>query len=136
MKTLNRVYLLGSVGRDPELKTTASGTLIANFSLATSERFKDSAGNWRERTEWHSLVAWARTAEVVRDYVSKGTPLHIEGKLQTRSWESDGKKQYRTEIVIENLILLGGQKKTETTPKQAHNDFQSPAAAEDDDVPF
>ena len=136
MKTLNRVYLIGSVGRDPEMKTTSSGTLIANFSLATSERYKDTAGNWQERTEWHNLVAWARTAEVVRDYVSKGTPLHIEGKLQTRSWESDGKKQYRTEIVIENLILLGAQKKTETTPKQAHNDFQSPAAAEDDDIPF
>ena len=131
MKTLNKVLLLGSVGRDPELKQTAVGTLVANLSLATSERRKDSSGNWKDETTWHNLIAFGRTAEVIRDYVTKGSSLHIEGRIQTRSWESDGKKQYRTEIVIENLILIGGRKQ-----EQAYREPAEPVAAEDEDVPF
>lgn len=139
MKTLNRVYLIGSVGRDPELKTTASGTLIANFSLATSERYKDTAGNWQERTEWHNLVAFGRTAEIIRDYVTKGNTLHIEGRIQTRSWESDGKKQYRTEILVENIILLGSPKNKRDDSRE-QSTWKAPKEQEsadtDDDVPF
>ena len=86
-KSVNKVILLGNVGKDPEIRSTGGGTMVANFSLATSDRFQDAQGNWQDRTEWHNLVAFKRTAEIVRDYVKKGTKLYIEGKIQTRSWE-------------------------------------------------
>ena len=82
-KSVNKVILLGNVGKDPEIKATASGTVVATFSIATSERFKDKTGNWQDRTEWHNLVAYQRTAEIIRDYVKKGNKLYVEGRLQT-----------------------------------------------------
>ncbi len=94
-KGTNKVFLLGHVGQDPEVRSTFSGVLVANLSLATTDRQKDSQGNWQDKAEWHYLVAFQRTAEIIRDYVTKGTRLFIEGKLQTRSWddkESGGKK--------------------------------------------
>jgi single-strand DNA-binding protein len=141
VKTLNKVFLVGSVGRDPEIKSTGGGTLVANFSLATSRRYKDSNEEWREQTEWHNLVAWGRTAEVVRDYVKKGNPLHIEGRLQTRSWEKDGHKNYRTEIVIDNLIMLGGKRDGETSSSYSRRSGPAPqddvsGEIEDKDIPF
>jgi single-strand DNA-binding protein len=110
-KGTNKALLLGHVGKDPEIRSTAGGMTVATFSLATADRQKDSQGNWTDRTEWHNLVALSRTAEVVRDYVNKGTQLFIEGKIQTRSWddESTGEKKYRTEILIDELTLLGGR---------------------------
>ena len=140
MKTLNRVYLIGSAGRDPEIRSTAEGTCVASLSLATSNRFKDKAGNWQDAAEWHNLVAFQRTAEVIRDYVKKGSPLHVEGRLQTRSWDKDGVKQYRTEIVVDNLILLGSGEKRErkvSTRSSAPSweDIGSQAVT-DDDIPF
>ena len=110
-KSVNKVILLGNVGKDPEIRTTPSGTMVANFSLATSDRFQDAQGNWQDRTEWHNLVAFKRTAEIVRDYVKKGSKLYIEGKIQTRSWEDkDTKaKRYRTEIIVNDLSLLSGR---------------------------
>jgi len=107
-KTVNTVTLLGHVGRDPEIRSTGVGGLIANLSLATSERFKDHDGNWAEKPEWHNLVAFAKAAEVVRDYVKKGSKLYIEGRLQTRSWDDKetNKKLYRTEVVVKEFILL------------------------------
>ena len=109
-KGTNKAFLLGHVGRDPEIRFTASGMTIASFSLATADRQKDSQGNWEDKAEWHSLVAFRRTAEIVRDYVKKGTQLFIEGKIQTRSWDdkATGEKKYRTEILIYELTLLGG----------------------------
>ena len=109
-KGTNKAFLLGHVGRDPEIRFTASGMTIASFSLATADRQKDSQGNWEDKAEWHSLVAFQRTAEIVRDYVKKGTQLFIEGKIQTRSWDdkATGEKKYRTEILIDELTLLGG----------------------------
>jgi len=109
-KGTNKAFLLGHVGRDPEIRFTASGMTIARFSLATADRQKDSQGNWEDKAEWHSLVAFQRTAEIVRDYVKKGTQLFIEGKIQTRSWDdkATGEKKYRTEILIDELTLLGG----------------------------
>jgi primosomal replication protein N len=86
-KSVNKVFLLGNVGKDPEIRSTGGGTMVANFSLATSDRFQDAQGNWQDRTEWHNLVAFKRTAEIVRDYVKKGSKLYIEGKIQTRSWD-------------------------------------------------
>jgi single stranded DNA-binding protein len=93
-KTVNKVILLGNVGKDPEIKSTNGGTLVANLSLATAERFKDKEGEWQERAEWHNLVAYARGAEILRDYVKKGSKLYVEGRLTTRSWDDkdSGKK--------------------------------------------
>jgi len=108
---VNKVILLGNVGKDPEIRTTQGGMTVASFSLATAERAKDQTGNWTDKTEWHNLVAFQRTAEIVRDYVKKGTQLYIEGKIQTRSWDDkeSGQKKYRTEILVNDLQLLGGR---------------------------
>jgi single-strand DNA-binding protein len=107
-KTVNKVILLGNVGKDPEIKSTAGGTLVANLSLATSDRYKDKSGEWQERTEWHNLVSYARGAEILRDYVKKGSKLYVEGRITTRSWDDKetGKKVYRTEIVVSEISLL------------------------------
>jgi single-strand DNA-binding protein len=108
-KGVNKVFLLGNVGKDPEIRSTAGGMTIASFTLATADRQKDSSGNWADKTEWHNLVAFQRTAEIVRDYVKKGTQLFIEGKIQTRSWDDkeSGQKRYKTEILVNELSLLG-----------------------------
>ncbi|MEZ2346788.1 single-stranded DNA-binding protein [Terriglobus sp. RCC_193] len=109
-KGVNKVILLGNVGKDPEIRATPSGMVIAQLTLATADRQKDQAGNWVDKTEWHNLVAFGRTAEIVRDYVKKGKQLYIEGKLQTRSWDDKetNQKKYRTEIIVNDLSLLGG----------------------------
>jgi single-strand DNA-binding protein len=109
-KSLNRVTLLGTAGKDPEIKYVPSGTAVANISLATNERYKDGE-EWKERTEWHNIVLWQRLAEIAGEYVKKGSRLYIEGRLQTRSWDKDGQKQYKTEIVGQELILLDGRSK-------------------------
>jgi single-strand DNA-binding protein len=108
---VNKVILLGNVGKDPEIRTTQGGMTVASFSLATAERAKDQTGNWTDKTEWHNLVAFQRTAEIVRDYVKKGTQVYVEGKIQTRSWDDkeSGQKKYRTEILVNDLQLLGGR---------------------------
>ena len=109
MRGLNKVFLMGHVGRDPEIKTTQSGMSIATFSIATSERVK-RGNEWEDHTEWHNLVAFGRTAEIIQEYAGKGAAMHIEGKLRTQSWEdkNDGKKRYRTEIIVDQVTLLGG----------------------------
>ena len=93
-------------GQGPRIRSTAGGTMVANLTLATSDRQKDAQGNWQDRTEWHNLVAFKRTAEIVRDYVKKGSKLYIEGKIQTRSWDDKetGRKKYRTEIIVNELV--------------------------------
>ena len=110
-KGVNKVFLLGNVGKDPEIRATASGMNVASFSLATAERAKDAQGNWADKTEWHNIVCFQRTAEVVRDYVKKGSQVLIEGKIQTRSWDDkqSGEKKYKTEILCNELTLLGGK---------------------------
>lgn len=109
-KGVNKVFLLGNVGKDPEIRSTAGGTTVASLSLATAERAKDQQGNWQDKTEWHNLVAFNRTAEIIRDYVKKGTQIFVEGKIQTRSWDDkdSGQKKYRTEIIVNEMSLLGG----------------------------
>lgn len=108
-KSVNKALLLGYVGKAPEIRSTAGGTLAASFSLATTERQEDRQGNWTDKSEWHNLVAYGRTAEIVRDYVNKGTHIFVQGKIQTRSWDDreSGQKKYRTEIVVFDLTLLG-----------------------------
>jgi single-strand DNA-binding protein len=110
-KSVNKVILVGHLGKDPEVKYTPSGTPVAKFSLATNERFKDKDGNWQDRTEWHSLVAWQRTAEIIGEYCKKGSQVYIEGRLKTDSWDDkeSGQKKYRTDIVVNELVLLGGR---------------------------
>lgn len=110
-KGVNKVFLLGNVGKDPEIRTTGNGTTVASFSLATAERTKDQTGNWVDKTEWHNLVCFQRTAEIVRDYVKKGSQIFVEGKIQTRSWDdkTSGEKKYKTEILVNELSLLGGR---------------------------
>jgi single-strand DNA-binding protein len=113
-KGVNKVTLLGHIGKDPEIRATQGGTTVANLSLATSERYKQG-DEWVDHTEWHNLVAFQRTAEVVRDYVKKGSQILIEGKLQTKSWDDkeSGQKRYKTVILISDLILLGGGQERE-----------------------
>ena len=110
-KGVNKVFLLGNVGKDPEIRTTAGGMTVASFSLATADRAKDQQGNWADKTEWHNLVCFQRTAEIVRDYVKKGSQIFVEGKIQTRSWDdkTSGEKKYKTEILVNDLSLLGGK---------------------------
>lgn len=111
-KSVNRTFLLGHVGQDPKIGSTPSGISAASFSLATNEREKDRQGNWTDRTEWHNLVAYGRTAEIIRDYVTKGSQLFIQGKIQRRSWDDkeSGQKRYWTEIFVHDLTLLGGDR--------------------------
>ena len=156
-KSVNKVILLGNVGKDPEIRSTGGGTMVANFSLATSDRFQDAQGNWQDRTEWHYLVAFKRLAEIVRDYVKKGSKLYIEGKIQTRSWEDkDTKaKRYRTEIIVNDLSLLSGREDgggpysrsagAGSSQNAANEDQRQPAGQDDfaqsteisdDDIPF
>jgi single-strand DNA-binding protein len=108
-KSVNKVILVGNVGKDPEVRYSQSGTPVANFSLATNERFKDRNDEWQERTEWHSIVAWQRLAEIVGEYVAKGSKVYVEGELQTTSWEDrqSGERKYRTQVVARDLMLLG-----------------------------
>ena len=152
-KSVNKVILLGNVGKDPEIKATSSGVPVATFSIATSERFKDKTGNWQDRTEWHNLVAYQRTAEIVRDYVKKGNKLYIEGRLQTSSWDdkTTGQKKYKTEIIVNDLSLLsgrgeggdggsgGGYSKSNTASfdqRSGAEDFSQSTEITDDDIPF
>ena len=109
-KGVNKVFLLGNVGKDPEIRSTTGGMTVASFSLATADRKKDGA-NWVDSTEWHNLVCFQRTAEIVRDYVKKGSQLFLEGKIQTRSWDDkeSGQKKYKTELLVNELTLLGGK---------------------------
>ena len=110
-KSLNRVQLIGNLGKDPEVKYTPSGTPVAKLTIATNERFKDKAGEWQDRTEWHNVVLWQRLAEIAGEYLKKGGKVYIEGRLQTRSWDdkTSGQKKYMTEVVASDLILLGGR---------------------------
>src|ERR1700740_1516944 len=110
-KSLNRVQLIGNLGKDPEVKYTPQGTPVAKVTLATNERFKDKSGNWQDRTEWHNVVLWQRLAEIAGEYLKKGSKVYIEGRLQTRSWDDKqtNQKKYMTEVVANDLVLLGGR---------------------------
>jgi len=110
-RSLNRVQLIGNLGKDPEIKYTPQGTPVAKLAIATNERFKDKSGEWQDRTEWHNVVLWQRMAEIAGEYLKKGGKVYIEGRLQTRSWDDKqtGQKKYMTEVVASDMILLGGR---------------------------
>ena len=129
--SLNKVMLIGNVGRDPEVRyldgngAGSAGTKVATFTLATSERYRDRSGELRENTEWHNIVAWRQSADVAEKFVRKGTQLYIEGRLRTRSYTGqDGVKKYTTEITVDNLQLLG---KRDGAPEEG--DYSAPAPA-------
>src|SRR5450631_2532676 len=109
---VNKVILLGNLGKDPEVKYTPSGMAIASFSLATTDKVKDKDGNWQDRTEWHNIKAFARTAEIAGEYLKKGRTVYIEGRIHNDSWDDKetSQKKYRTEIIVNELILVGGQR--------------------------
>jgi single-strand DNA-binding protein len=110
-KGVNKVILVGNLGKDPEMKYTPQGTAVAKFSVATGDRYKDKDGNWQDRTEWHNVTAWGRTAEIATEYLKKGRQVYIEGSLRTHSWDDKqtGQKKYMTEVVVNELVLLGGR---------------------------
>ncbi len=137
---LNKVMLIGNLGGDPEMRYTNDGAAIANFSVATSETWKDSNGEKQEKTEWHKVVAFKKLAEVCGEYLKKGKQVYIEGKIQTRSWEdNEGNTRYSTEIVARTMNMLGhrsdepGSNKSEQPPKPPQDNKN---ADQDDGLPF
>ncbi|HEX2485248.1 MAG TPA: single-stranded DNA-binding protein [Myxococcota bacterium] len=109
MASVNKVILVGNLGRDPEIRYTPSGQAVANFTLATSENFTNREGKREERTEWHRIVVWGKTAELCTQYLAKGRSVYIEGRLQTREWEDkEGQKRRTTEVVAQSVQFLGG----------------------------
>jgi single-strand DNA-binding protein len=139
---INKVILVGNLGRDPEVRSTPSGQPVANFTLATNRGYKDRDGNRQKQTEWHNIVCWGRQAEIAGQYLTKGKQIYIEGRLQTRSWDDkqSGEKKYRTEIVCENFQMLGsrgeydGGAPSSTSSQGAPSDIGGPPS--DDDIPF
>jgi len=160
---INKVILIGNLGRDPEIRYTPSGNAVANVAIATSESWKDrNSGERQERTEWHRVVFFSRLAEIVEQYLKKGSRVYVEGRLQTRSWEQDGVKRYSTEIVANEMQMLDSRgeasgadfEQRQPAPAAAAAGNEQPAAAapasgaggeakpapfdnlEDDDIPF
>ena len=133
---VNKVILIGNLGKDPESQTFDSGVKKTSFSLATTEEYKDKEGNRVKQTEWHNIVLWRGLADVAEKYLSKGNQIFLEGKIKTRSWEDkDGNKRYTTEIVGDNMTMLGGRKQQNgDSPQEATTD--APATEVEDDLPF
>jgi single-strand DNA-binding protein len=141
-KSLNKVMLIGNLGKDPELRYTASGVAVATFTIATNESWKDQDGNLQERTEWHNIVAWRKLAEICGEWLKKGKKIYIEGRIQTRSYDdkNTGAKKYITEIVADNMIMLdGGRGAQSEAPPAAGGSLPEPAAgtsANEEPLPF
>ena len=142
MSGVNKVILVGNLGQDPTMRYTASGTAVAQFSLATTERFNNKAGEREERTEWHRVVAWAKLDEICNQYLKKGKQVYIEGRIQTRQWEDQsGNKRYTTEIVANNMVMLGragdaGNFPSQDIPQEQPAQGPGSSAGDDDDLPF
>lgn len=135
-KGLNKVMLIGILGRDPETRQAGSSS-VCQFSVATSESYKNQQGEKVEKTEWHTIVAWGRLGEICQQYLRKGSKVYLEGKLQTRTWEKDGQKHYTTEINVSDMQMLGDPKGQQTqTTVQDKQPYGQPAPAQTDDLPF
>ncbi len=109
MASVNKVILVGNLGRDPEVRYMPNGEAVANFSIATTENWKDKSGVKQEKTEWHNIVMYRKLAEIAGEYLKKGRPVYVEGRLQTRKWEKDGVTRYSTEIIADSMQMLGGK---------------------------
>jgi single-strand DNA-binding protein len=138
MASVNKVILVGNLGRDPELRYTQGGQAVANFTLATNERFSSKDGEKQERTEWHRIVAWGRTGELCAQYLAKGRSVYLEGRLQTREWEDkEGQKRRTTEIVATTVQFLGGRGEGGGgSAGFSDGGFDAGAPPPPDDVPF
>jgi single-strand DNA-binding protein len=140
MASVNKVILIGNLGKDPELKFTPSGVAVAKFPMATTEKFKDADGNMQDHTEWHNIVLWRRQAELANEYLKKGSPVYIEGRIRSRSWEDqNGQKRYMTEIVCDRMQFLGRKSEGQSDESEG----EPPAASgkketieEENDLPF
>jgi len=137
---INKVILVGNLGQDPELRYTGSGTAVCNMRLATNESYKDANGELVERTEWHSVVAWARLAEICNEYLTKGSQVYFEGSLQTRNYEDKDKNtRYVTEVKAREMMMLGGRgggSETFASPSTARSTATAPANGTGDDMSF
>ena len=137
MAGVNKAILVGRLGKDPEIKYTPSGTAIANFTMATSENYKDKDGQKQERTEWHRIVAFGKLAEICGEYLAKGKQVYVEGRIQTRSWDDkDGNKKYMTEIVANIMQMLGKADESATGASAADSSVVPESPQVDEDVPF
>ena len=138
---INKVFILGNLGQDPELRYTANGSAVAELRVATSRRWKDKDGNRQEDTQWHRVVVWGSQAEHCAEYLSKGRQVHVEGRLQTRQWEDrDGNKRYTTEIVAQNVTFVGGRgdgggQQQQQSNRPARNEAPT-ASIQDDELPW
>ncbi len=136
---LNKVILIGRLGKDPEIRQIESGVKVANFSLATDETFKDKSGEKKTHTEWHNLVLWRRQAEIAESYLRKGSLIYVEGRLRSRSWDDkDGNKKYITEILVDNFKMLGKREEQQEQVKVAQSTEPKSPVQNDDpgDLPF
>ena len=149
MRGVNKVILVGNLGRDPEVRYIKDGTAVANLRIATSENWNDANGQKQERTEWHRIVAWGKLAEIAKEYMTKGKQIYVEGRLQTRSWDDrEGNKRYTTEVRADQILMLGtrgdsgGARDVPSSPDSPDSpDSQpqppdQPFQATDEDVPF
>ena len=153
-KGVNKVFLLGNVGKDPEIRTTPNGMTVANFTLATADRAKDTSGTWVDKPEWHNLVCFDKLADTAKNYVKKGSSLFVEGKITNRSWDDKetGQKRYRTEIIVNDFTFVGtksegGERSSPTGGYSSSRSTSAPAATApandyadqgitDEDIPF
>ena len=138
MAGVNKVILVGRLGRDPEIRYTPSGVAVANFTIATSEQWTNKDGEKEERTEWHKIVAWRRLGEICGEYLHKGSQVYIEGKLQTKAWEDrDGNKRYTTEVIANTMQMLGAAgKEGRARSTDEHFPVEEPITVPEDDIPF
>jgi single-strand DNA-binding protein len=158
MAGINKVILVGNLGKDPEVRTLESGAKVAQFSLATSESYKDKDGNWKEQTEWHNLVLWRQLADRAESSLKKGMQIYVEGRIKTRSWtDQNSQTRYSTDILVDKFIMLGKRPDNQnyppipsetdypsqntiaasSTPIMETNDYQAPnPTPSDDDLPF
>ena len=142
MAGVNKVILVGNLGKDPEIRHLENGTAVANFTIATSESYKDKAGARVDQTEWHNIVVWRKLAEIAESYLKKGSQVYLEGKLRTRSWEDQqGNKRYTTEVVADTFTMLG-KKEVAQNPQNTLDSLNNPDTSqqnkieEEDDLPF
>lgn len=148
MAGVNKVILVGNLGKDPEVRHLESGAVVANFPIATSETYKDKNGNKQEQTEWHNIVLWRGLAEIAEKYLRKGNQIYVEGKLKTRSWQDkEGNTRYTTDVVGDNLTMLGSKSNSdnstpspkaenESTSSKGSADIKKDETDEADDLPF
>ena len=137
MASVNKVILVGNLGRDPEIRYTQQGTAVANFSLATTNRFKNRSGEMEERTEWHRVVAWDKLAEICGQYLAKGRQVYIEGRLQTRDWEDkDGNKRSTTEVVAQTMQMLGRREGQPGGGGSTPSSSEPSGDVPEDEIPF